>query len=95
MQYRDFLMSTGPALHLKGSFDGRFGVSWRNVSDWSSEGIMHANGVPVSREQLTKFIRNKLGAGHFDEEDRKRWQRDLLEVTEGLQNWAPMLLRSR
>jgi hypothetical protein len=27
-----------------------------------------------------KFVRNKLGAGHYDPEDRQRWQRELNEL---------------
>ncbi len=28
----------------------------------------------ISWEGFVKFVRNKLGGGHFDPEDRKRWQ---------------------
>lgn len=31
----------------------------------------------VSWAALVKFIRNKLGGGHYDPEDRKRWQEEL------------------
>ena len=41
--------------------------------------------VCLFHESVDQVHRKKLGAAHFDEEDRKRWQRDLLEVTEGLQ----------
>jgi hypothetical protein len=31
----------------------------------------------VSWEAFLKFVRNKLGGGHFDPDERKRWQRQL------------------
>jgi len=37
----------------------------------------------VSREAFVKFVRNKLGWGHFDEDDRAAWQVRLLNQAGG------------
>jgi hypothetical protein len=34
----------------------------------------------VTWSAFVKFVRNKLGGGHYDPEDRKRWQRELAEL---------------
>jgi len=31
----------------------------------------------VSHGDFISFVRNKLGGGHFDELDRKKWQKEL------------------
>jgi hypothetical protein len=45
----------------------------------------------VSWEAFLKFVRNKLGGGHFDPDERKRWQLELnamaRETTIGGEAW--------
>jgi hypothetical protein len=36
----------------------------------------------VTWSAFIKFVRNKLGAGHYDPEDRTRWQRELAELSQ-------------
>ena len=35
----------------------------------------------VTWAAFIKFVRNKLGGGHFDPDDRRRWQKELNELT--------------
>ncbi len=35
----------------------------------------------VSWAAFVAFVRNKLGGGHFDPDDRKRWQEELAALT--------------
>jgi hypothetical protein len=35
---------------------------------------------PITWTAFIKFIRNKLGAGHYDPDDRQRWQHELAEL---------------
>ena len=42
-------------------------------------------GHRVSNGSLIAFVRNKLGCGHFDLTDRKKWQKDLLKYSEFLE----------
>jgi hypothetical protein len=85
-RYTEALLSLSPELHVVGGLgpDGPFGFEWVDVPTWRSEPAFHVRGVPVTRDQFVKFVRNKLGGGHFDETNRTQWQRDLLAVTEGL-----------
>lgn len=80
----DVLEQLEPMFHVRGDVNGPFGFARRPLDQWRSERIFHARGQPISTEQFIKFVRNKLGAGHFDEAERTRWQRDLLEVSAGL-----------
>lgn len=42
--------------------------------------FISGTGYSVSWAAFIKFVRNKLGGGHFDPDDRQRWQRDLNEL---------------
>lgn len=85
IQYSTAVDALNPAIHVKGASDGPFGFAWKTLDQWRSEAVLHAKGTPISAEGLVKFVCNKLGARHFDEVERQSWQRDLLEVTAGLQ----------
>jgi hypothetical protein len=58
--------------------------SWRTLEEWSGQGLFRVGQKTVSREGFVKFVRNKLGVGHFDPEDRTKWQTDLLQEAGGL-----------
>jgi len=85
-QYLEAVLQDSPLIHVQGEVgpSAALGFQWVSLSDWRSEAAFHVRGAAVSREAFVKFVRNKLGPGHFDEEDRKRWQRELLEVTSRL-----------
>ena len=86
LRFQSAIVKDAPIVHIQGEVgpDGPMGFKWSTLSDWRSALAFHANGAPVSREAFIKFVRNKLGSGHYDEDDRKKWQRDLLSVTAGL-----------
>ena len=71
-----------PIFYAAGDFDGPLDRSWKTLDKWKSETILMANGGGISTEAFVKFVRNKLGAGHFDETDRTRWQQDLKEISD-------------
>jgi len=58
--------------------------SWCTLEAWSDQGLFQVGQKTVSREGFVKFVRNKLGVGHFDPEDRTKWQNDLLQEAGGL-----------
>jgi hypothetical protein len=84
--YVAVVLQDGPLIHMPGARgpDAPMGFEWATLDRWRTEAAFHVQGLPVSREAFIKFVRNKLGSGHFDEAERKKWQRDLLAVTEGL-----------
>jgi hypothetical protein len=84
IRYVDAVFQDVPMIHVRGPVADPFGFAWRSLDEWRSERVFHTRGTPVSIEQFAKFIRNKLGAGHLDEQERTRWQRDLLEVSANL-----------
>jgi len=71
-----------PIFYAAGDFDGPLDRSWKTLDKWKSETILMAKGGGISTEAFVKFVRNKLGAGHFDETDRTHWQRDLKEISD-------------
>lgn len=85
--YLDVVQQDKPTFQVAGALgsDSMFGLQWRPLSEWRHEPVFHTNGRPVSHEAFIKFVRNKLGAGHFDETERTKWQRELLELSAGLQ----------
>jgi hypothetical protein len=83
-RYLDAIAQDKPTFYVRGPADGPFGFAWCTLDQWRSERLFLARGTPISAEQFIKFVRNKLGAGHFDVSERKKWQRDLLEVSAGL-----------
>lgn len=54
--------------------------AWMTLSEWSGHTAFRVGNPAhsVSREAFVKFVRNKLGWGHFDERDRTAWQARLL-----------------
>jgi len=58
---------------------------WLTLAHWQDHAAFRVGNPEhaVSREALVKFVRNKLGWGHFDEEDRTAWQVRLLKQAGG------------
>jgi hypothetical protein len=85
-RYEEAVLDLSPTILVRGTRqpDGAMGSEWATLDNWRSQPVFSMGSTHVSGEQFIKFVRNKLGAGHFDEADRTRWQRDLLSVTEGL-----------
>lgn len=87
LNYEAKVAELGPEIMVQGQLrpQSGLGFAWGTLAKWRDTTAFMTRGTAVSRAQFIKFVRNKLGAGHFDESDRKRWQRDLLEVTSALQ----------
>lgn len=85
-QYLDAVLADGPvfAQHGTGS-GGPMGFEWKTLAQFRGEPAFHVEGHAVSHEALIKFVRNKLGGGHFDELDRTKWQQDLLALARAIQ----------
>ncbi len=85
-RYLDTVLAYEPVFQMAGDLgpDSAFGFQWRPLSAWRKDPAFHTNGYPVSYEAFIKFVRNKLGPGHLDEEGRTRWQMELLGLTSGL-----------
>lgn len=54
-----------------------FGFQWVPLKEFGYERAFIIEGHLISHEAFVKFVRNKLGGGHFDAVDRKKWQKDL------------------
>ena len=80
--FHELTRTLGPVIHFAGQRgpDRAFGFGWRTLEEWRTEPVFTLGKQAVSREMFVKFVRNKLGPGHFDEEDRSKWQRDLKAV---------------
>ncbi len=80
--FHELTRTLGPVIHFAGQRgpDRAFGFDWRTLEEWRTEPVFTLGKQAVSREMFVKFVRNKLGPGHFDEEDRSKWQRDLEAV---------------
>lgn len=80
--FHELMRTLDPVIHFAGQRgpDRAFGFDWRALEEWRSEPVFTLGKQAVSREMFVKFVRNKLGPGHFDEEDRSKWQRDLKAV---------------
>ena len=74
-----------PVFYAAGGSNGPLDFFWKTLDEWRSETILLAKGGDISREGFVKFVRNKLGAGHYDENDRTRWQQDLKEISDAIQ----------
>lgn len=85
-RYLDVVLEDKPIFQMTGVLgpESAFGFAWEPLDQWRKSPAFHTNGHPVSHEALIKFVRNKLGGGHFDEHDRTKWQRDLVGFTAGL-----------
>lgn len=62
------------------------GHEWVPVGKFGEGLAVTLNGYAVRIEPLVKFVRNKLGGGHFDERERKKWQRDLVAMSNYVQD---------
>ena len=58
---------------------------WMTLDRWRNHAAFRVGNPEhsVSREAFVKFVRNKLGWGHFDEDDRAAWQVRLLNQAGG------------
>jgi hypothetical protein len=85
-RYLDVVLEDEPIFQMTGVLgpESAFGFAWEPLDQWRKSPAFHTNGHAVSHEALIKFVRNKLGGGHFDEHDRTKWQRDLVGFTSGL-----------
>ena len=85
-RYEAAVLQSGAVAMIQGSRgpESPMGFSWTPLEEWRQQPMFHAQGEPISAERFVKFVRNKLGGAHFDEEDRAQWQRQLLEVVGGL-----------
>ncbi|MDP9351020.1 MAG: hypothetical protein M3P51_05710, partial [Chloroflexota bacterium] len=86
-QRNSALMAThSPVFHQSGSYGSSaiLGSRWVTLEQFRGEAAFHVKGVSVSHEAFVKFVRNKLGGGHFDEVDRARWQKDLVAMSQHL-----------
>ena len=84
--YVDAVDALGPAFRVQGviGMNSPFGLAWRPLTAWRRESGFHVDGHGVAREALVRFVRNKLGAGHFDQVERTKWQRDLTALSSSL-----------
>ena len=81
-QYEEEVLRLGAVALIQGSRGpgSAMGFTWTTLDEWRHQPVLHAQGHSVSAEQFIKFVRNKLGGGHFDEVDRREWQKRLLET---------------
>jgi len=54
-----------------------FGFKWVPLQHFLEDMAFVTQGHAVSHGAFISFVRNKLGGGHFDEFDRKKWQKEL------------------
>jgi len=87
--FHELTRTLGPVIHFAGQRgpDRALGLAWRTVQEWRTEPVFTLGELAVSREMFVKFVRNKLGPGHFDEVDRSKWQRDLKAVADATRMW--------
>jgi hypothetical protein len=82
--YRERIFSMGPVMYMKVTLgkEALLGYRWRTIEDFASDTVFLLPGTPpVSIEAFVKFVRHKLGGGHFDEDERKRWQKQIMSVS--------------
>lgn len=60
---------------------GLFGYEWVARSEFVKDIVMTIKGTQIRIDAFVKFVRNKLGGGHLDASDRKRWQRELMGMS--------------
>lgn len=58
-----------------------FGFDWVPLKEFGDGGAFIVNGHSVAHEAFVKFVRNKLGGGHYDPRDRTKWQKDLAALS--------------
>lgn len=54
-----------------------FGFKWIPLNHFLDDMAFVTQGHAVSHGAFISFVRNKLGGGHFDDRDRKKWQKEL------------------
>jgi hypothetical protein len=53
------------------------GFKWVPLKQFLNDTAFVVEGHVIMHHAFIKFVRNKLGGGHFDEVDRKKWQKTL------------------
>jgi DNA-binding XRE family transcriptional regulator len=57
-----------------------FGFKWVPLQNFLEDMAFVTQGHAVSHGAFISFVRNKLGGGHFDERERKKWQKELASL---------------
>jgi hypothetical protein len=81
--YHEAVLEDSPVIELSMHLGtgSSLGYDWVPIRKFGGGLAVILKGYPVNIEPLVKFVRNKLGGGHFDEIDRKKWQRDLTAMS--------------
>lgn len=93
-QYHDIVLKDNPVIMLPSLFGKHslLGFSWKPLSVFAKDTAFIIKGQSISIEAFIKFVRNKLGGGHFDAHERKKWQRDIVEMTDYTKNDANFMI---
>jgi hypothetical protein len=88
-EYRERVLSLGASIGgeifyapLQYGSKSLTGFEWVTLDKFISDVIIDYKSSSISISAFIKMIRNKLGGGHYDEEDRKLWQRELVSLSE-------------
>jgi hypothetical protein len=75
-----------PDFYLCSGFNtqARFGARLASLTEYSQSTVLHIQGRNVTVRDLVAMVRNKLGGGHYDPVERKKWQKDLLRISDAL-----------
>jgi len=86
--YHNVVAENAPLLMLPMTLGKRSALDfrWVSIRDFAADTAFIVNAHRVSVEALVKFVRHKLGGGHFDEHERARWQRDVVAMTDYARN---------
>ena len=75
-----------PMFSARGSYgsDSIMGYKWIDLNEYITDSAITVNGKEVTNGGLLRLVRNKLGGGHYDEEDRKKWQKELKTISDSI-----------
>ena len=98
-EYAKSLMAMQPRILLnftygKQSFSG---YRWRVIKDFMEDFFFNVGGHPIKIDGFIKFTRHKLGGAHFDEKNRKEWQREIASYSKYLEHeedWLNVVMRT-
>lgn len=76
------IVSLSMTLGIQSSLDSE----WVPLREFIQDSVFSVQGYSVSTDAFIKFVRHKLGGGHFDPRNRKKWQRDVLAMSDYLNN---------
>ena len=84
--YSSTVISLNPDFYLCSGFHtgARLGVRLASLPEYSQSTVLHIRGRNVTVRDLVAMVRNKLGGGHYDPVERKKWQKDLLRISDAL-----------